>query len=105
MKVKKGDTVEVMSGNDRGKRGEVTHVFPRTGKIMVRGVNMVKKHQKARSQQQLRSTQTGLISVEMPIDASNVKVITPTGNPSRVNYRIEGGEKKRYSNKHGEVIG
>lgn len=105
MKIKKGDTVQIVTGNDRGKRGEVMRVLPKAGKIVVRGVNMAKKHQKARTTQQLRATQTGLVSVEMPIDASNVKVITPTGKASRVNFSIESGEKKRISNKYGEVIG
>ena len=104
MKIKKGDTVLVMSGNNRGKRGEVVRVIPGRNKIVVRGVNEVEKHQKQRNAA-LRAAQTGLVRVEMPIDVSNVKLITPSGKPTRVNYTIENGEKKRFSNKHDEVIG
>ena len=104
MKIKKGDTVIVLNGNDRGKRGEVVRTLPAKNKIVVRGVNEVEKHQRQRSAN-LRATQTGLVKVEMPIDVSNVKLITPSGKPTRVNYLIENGEKKRFSNKHDEVIG
>ena len=104
MKVKKGDTVQVITGNDKGKRGEVTRVLIDKDKVVVRGVNVVKKHQK-KSQKNLRASQTGIVEVEMPIQASNVMVVTPTGKATRVNYRSEAGEKKRYSNKHDEVIG
>jgi large subunit ribosomal protein L24 len=104
MKIKKGDTVIVLNGNDRGKRGEVVRTMPAKNKIVVRGVNEVEKHQKNRKAN-LRASQTGLIKVEMPIDVSNVKLITPSGKATRVNYLIENGEKKRFSNKHDEVIG
>lgn len=104
MKIKKGDTVQVITGNDRGRQGEVIRALPESGKIVVRGVNVMKKNQK-KSQRNLRSQQTGIIEVEMPIDVSNVLLVTPSGKPTRVNYRIEGDEKKRYSNKHDEVIG
>ena len=103
MKIKKGDTVEVIAGNDRGKRAEVLRVLPKAGRVIVRGVNIVKKHAKQR-RQNLRATQTGLVELEMPIDASNVKLITPSGKPTRVNYRDENGVSKRYSNKFDEVI-
>ncbi|MCW1966718.1 MAG: 50S ribosomal protein L24 [Anaerolineae bacterium] len=104
MKIKKGDTVQVITGNDRGRQGEVIRAIPESGKIVVRGVNIMKKNQK-KSQRNLRSQQTGIIEVEMPIDVSNVLLVTPSGKPTRVNYRMEGDEKKRYSNKHDEVIG
>ncbi len=104
MKIKKGDTVQVITGNDRGKRGEVMRVLIAKDKVVVRGVNVVKKHQK-KSQRNLRSQQTGIVEVEMPIQASNVLLVTPTGKATRVNYRMEGDEKKRFSNKHDEVIG
>lgn len=103
MKIKKGDTVEVVNGNDRGKRGEVVRALPKTGKIVIRGVNIAKKHAKSR-RQNLRATQTGLVDVEMPIDASNVKLVAPSGKTTRVNYRIDAGSKKRYSNKHDEAL-
>ncbi len=103
MKIRKGDTVEVLVGNDRGKRAEVVRALPKQGKIVVRGVNIVKKHAKQR-RQNLRATQTGLVEVEMPIDVSNVKLVTPSGKATRVNYRDENGVLKRYSNKYDEVI-
>ncbi|MGQ9815535.1 MAG: 50S ribosomal protein L24 [Candidatus Roseilinea sp.] len=103
MKIKKGDTVEVIAGNDRGKRAEVIRALPKKGKIVVRGVNIVKKHAKQR-RQNLRATQTGIIELEMPIDVSNVKLVTPSGKATRVNYRNENGVKKRYSNKFDEMI-
>lgn len=103
MKIKKGDTVLVRSGNDRGKRGEVIEVLIGKNKVVVRGVNIVKKH--ARSRQAGRQVaQAGIVEKEMPIDASNVTLISPSGKPTRVNYLIENGEKKRYSNKHDEVL-
>ncbi|MCS7061838.1 MAG: 50S ribosomal protein L24 [Anaerolineae bacterium] len=103
MKIKKGDTVEVITGNDRGKRGEVVRALPKQHKIVVRGVNVVKKHAKQR-RQNLRATQTGLVELEMPIDVSNVKLVTPAGKITRVNYREEQGVLKRYSNKYDEII-
>jgi large subunit ribosomal protein L24 len=104
MKIKKGDTVQVITGNDNGRQGEVIRVLPRKGKVVVRGVNVTKKNQK-KSQRNLRSQQTGIIEVEMPIDVSNVMLVTPSGKITRVGYRIDGDEKKRFSNKHDEVIG
>jgi large subunit ribosomal protein L24 len=104
MKVKKGDTVQVLSGNDRGKRGEVVRVMPKANKLIVRGVNISKKHAKANRGQNLRATQTGLVDVEMPIDASNVAVVTPSGKATRINYLDENGQRKRYSNKYDEAL-
>ncbi|MBU6358764.1 MAG: 50S ribosomal protein L24 [Chloroflexota bacterium] len=104
MKIKKGDTVQILSGNDRGRQGEVIRAMPKSGKIVVRGVNVMKKNQK-KSQRNLRSQQTGIIEVEVPIDVSNAILVTPSGKPTRVNYRFEGDSKKRFSNKHDEVIG
>ena len=104
MKVKKGDTVQVLTGNDRGKRAEVLKVLPRVNKVIVRGVNVVKKHAKSNRGQNLRATQTGLVDVEMPLDASNVALVTSAGKVTRVSYRIEGGQTKRYSKKYDEVL-
>jgi large subunit ribosomal protein L24 len=104
MKIKKGDTVQVLTGNERGKRGEVVRVLSKQNKIVVHGVNVAKKHAKPRGGQNLGATQTGLVDVEMPIDASNVKVVGPSGKPTRVNYRDENGVLKRYSRKYDEVL-
>lgn len=104
MKIKKGDTVLILAGNDRGKRGEVVRVLARQNKVVVRGVNIAKKHAKPNRGQNLRATQTGLVDVEMPLDASNVAVVSPSGKPTRVNYLNEGGQLKRYSNKYDEAL-
>lgn len=103
MKIKKGDTVLVITGDSKGKRGEVVRTLPKENKIVVKGVNIVKKHAKPRRAGR-RVVQAGIIDVEMPIDVSNVKLIAPSGKPTRVTYRIVDGEKKRYSNKLDEVL-
>ncbi len=103
MKIKKGDTVLVITGDYRGKRGEVLRVLRKENKVVVKGVNIAKKHAKPRRAGR-GVTQAGIIEVEMPIDASNVKLIAPSGKPTRVNYRFENGRKVRYSNKLNEVL-
>jgi large subunit ribosomal protein L24 len=104
MKIKKGDTVLVTAGNDRGKRAEVVRTMPKDNKIVVKGVNVAKKHQKPRRAGR-GMTQTGIIDVEMPIDVSNVKLISPSGKPTRVSYKIGAdGSKKRFSNKLNEEL-
>jgi len=103
MKIKKGDTVMVITGEYKGKRGEVVRAIPKENKVVVKGVNIAKKHAKPRRAGR-RVVQTGIIDVEMPIDVSNVKLIAPSGRPTRVNYRIEDGVKKRYSNQLDEVL-
>lgn len=103
MKIKKGDTVLVISGEGKGRRGEVTRVLSKQNKLVVKGINIAKKHAKPRRAGR-SVAQTGIIDVEMPIDASNVKLISPSGKPTRVSYRIEDGEKKRYSNKLDEGL-
>jgi large subunit ribosomal protein L24 len=100
MKLKKGDTVEVIAGKDKGKQGVVMTVLPRENKVIVDGVNVAKKHQKARSQTQ----QGGIIDRDMPIDASNVMLVHK-GKTTRVGYRIESdGTKVRIAKRTGEVI-
>jgi large subunit ribosomal protein L24 len=100
MKLKKGDTVVVLKGKDRGKEGVVMRVLPGENKVIVEGVNVAKKHQKA-----TRATmQAGIIDKDMPIEASNVAIVS-RGKPSRIGYRIEGGKKVRIAVKTGEVLG
>jgi large subunit ribosomal protein L24 len=100
MKLKKGDTVVVLKGKDRGKEGVVMRVLPAENKVIVEGVNVVKKHQKA-----TRATmQAGIIDKDMPIDASNVAIVS-RGKPSRIGYRVEGGKKVRIAVRTGEVLG
>jgi large subunit ribosomal protein L24 len=103
MKIKKGDTVLVTSGNDKGKRAEVVRTMPKLNKIVVKGVNMAKKHQKPRRAGR-GMAQTGLLNIEMPIDVSNVLLISPSGKPTRVNYKVDGETKRRYSNKLKEEL-
>jgi large subunit ribosomal protein L24 len=100
MKLKKGDHVVVLKGKDRGKDGIVMRVLPKEGKVIVEGVNVVKKHQKA-----TRATmQAGIIDRDMPIDASNVAILSK-GRPSRIGFRTEDGKKVRIAVATGEVLG
>ena len=99
MRLKKGDHVVVLKGKDRGKDGIVMRVLPKEGKVIVEGVNVVKKHQKA-----TRATmQAGIIDKDMPIDASNVAIVS-RGQASRIGYRIDDGKKVRVALKTGEVL-
>jgi large subunit ribosomal protein L24 len=86
MKLKKGDRVVVLKGKDRGKQGVVMRALPSDGTVIVEGVNVARKHQKA-----TRATmQGGIIDKDMPIDASNVAIISPgDGKPTRIGYRFE----------------
>ncbi len=100
--VTKGDTVRVMRGDDKGKEGKVVRVFPKTGRILVEGVNIVKKHRKARRENE----QSGIIEMPAPVHASNVMLIDPkSGAPTRVRARIDDdGTKERISAKSGDAI-
>ena len=82
MKIKKGDTVVVISGKDKGKEGTVSRVMPRTNQIIVDGINVAKKHQKPKGANQ----QGGIIDRDMPLDASNVMLVHK-GKPTRVGYK------------------
>ena len=85
MKLKKGDRVRVLTGKDRGDEGEIMRVFPKDGKVIVEGVNVAKKHQRA-----LRATmQAGIIDKDMPLPVSNVALICPSCGPTRVGYRFD----------------
>ena len=91
MHVKSNDTVIVISGKDKGKKGKISAAFPKLNRVTVEGVNVVTKHQKARNQMQ----PGGIIHKEMPIDASNVMLVCPKcGKPSRVSHKVtrEAGE-------------
>ena len=100
MKLKKGDHVVVLKGKDRGKDGVIMRVLPAENKVIVEGVNVAKKHQKA-----TRATmQAGIFDKDMPLDASNVAIVS-RGKPSRIGYRIDDGKKVRIAVKTGEVLG
>ncbi len=101
LKVKKGDTVQVLSGNDKTKTGEVLQVIPKTEKIIVKGVNIRKKHVKPRKQ----GEESGIIPVECPIHMSKVNVVCPKcGKATRVGFKVEKDEKVRVCKKCGEII-
>ncbi len=101
MKVKKNDTVLVLTGKDAGKTAKVLTAMPKANKVVVDGVNVQKKHKKARSAQDVSAIQ----SQNGPIDASNVMVICPTCNKAtRVSYLIEGDKKVRICKKCGAVL-
>ncbi|HSB84661.1 MAG TPA: 50S ribosomal protein L24 [Ilumatobacteraceae bacterium] len=101
MKLRRGDTVRVISGKDRGQEGEVVQVLPAENKVLVNGINTAKKHSKAR-----RANQPGgIIDRDMPIDASNVMLVHK-GKPTRVGYKIQAdGSKVRVAKRTGEVLG
>jgi large subunit ribosomal protein L24 len=100
-KIKKGDSVVVLAGRDKGKTGEVLTVVPKENRAFVRGVNMVRKHQ-----EQTREKQGGIITKEGPIQLSNLAVADPKdGKPTRIGFKkLEDGTKVRVARKSGEVI-
>ena len=100
--VRKGDTVVVIAGRERGKRGKVLHVFPAEGRVIVERLNMIKKHQKPT--QKLR--QGGIIEREAPLHLSNVMLLDPRNDkPTRVGVRqLADGKKARIARKSGEMI-
>lgn len=106
MRIKKGDQVEVVAGNDRGLRGEVQRVLPKENRVVVSGVNMVKKHQRPRPTGGRTPTQGGIIEFEAPIDVSNVMLVDPgTGELTRVGVRRdEDGRQVRFSKSSGRDI-
>jgi large subunit ribosomal protein L24 len=90
MKIRKEDTVMVISGNDRGKTGKVLKVFPKKNRLIVEGVNLIKRHTKPNQQH----PQGGIIEKEASINASNVMILDPkTNEPTRVGYRVIINEK------------
>jgi large subunit ribosomal protein L24 len=101
MRIKKGDTVEVLSGNDKGKTGEVLEVMPKTNKIVVKGINVRKKHVKPRKQ----GEEGGIIPVECAIDSSKVNVVCPKCNKAtKIGYNMEEDKKVRVCKKCGAKI-
>jgi large subunit ribosomal protein L24 len=101
MKLKKGDTVVVIAGKDKGQQGEVAQVLPKDNKVIVSGINTATKHQKARK----ANDQGGRIDRDMPVDVSNVMLVHK-GKPTRVGYKTDkDGNKVRFAKKTGEVIG
>ena len=102
MPVTRGDTVRVMRGEDKGKEGKILRVFPKTGRVTIEGINIVKKHRKARRAEE----QSGIIEMPAPVHHSNVMLLDPkSGKPTRIKARLdEDGTKERLAVKSGEAI-
>jgi large subunit ribosomal protein L24 len=99
-RIRKGDRVVVITGRDKGKKGEVLKLFPKEDRALVSGVNIVKRHQR-----QTQRQQAGIISKESPIHLSNISHADPsTGEATRIGFKIENGRKVRFAKKSGEVI-
>ena len=101
LRVTKGDTVRVMRGDDKGKEGKIIRVYPKTGRVTIEGINIVKRHRKARRAEE----QSAIVDFPAPIHASNVMLVDAKGKPTRVRMRIdEDGTKERISVKSGDAI-
>ena len=98
-KLKKGDTVVVLTGKDRGRQGEITSVDPKSGKAVVEGLNMAIRHTR-----QSQGSQGGRIPKAMPMDLSNLAVVDGNGKATRVGFRVEDGKKVRYAKTTGDAI-
>lgn len=105
MKVRKGDTVLVIAGKDKGAKGKVLQAYPERNRVLVEGVNRIKKHTAISSNQ--RGAQSGgIVTQEAPIHVSNVMVVDADGKPARVGYRLdeETGKRVRISKRNGKDI-
>ena len=102
MPLVKGDRVRVLRGDDKGKEGEVIRVYPKTGRVTVKGINMIKKHQRARRPEE----ESGIIEREAPLHHSNVMLLDPkTGAPTRVRHKLDAdGTKERVAAKSGDAL-
>ena len=98
-KLKKGDTVIILTGKDKGKKGEISSVNPTANKAIVDGANMAIRHTK-----QSQASQGGRISKAMPIDLSNLSLLDKNGKATRVGFRMEGDAKVRFAKTTGETI-
>ncbi|MBQ8250567.1 MAG: 50S ribosomal protein L24 [Alphaproteobacteria bacterium] len=100
MRIKKGDQVIVITGRDKGKTGEVIKSMPKENKVVVQGINLVKRHTKP-----TQESAGGIVTKEAPIHVSNVALIDPkSGKATRVGFKIENGQKVRVAKRSGEVI-
>lgn len=96
MKIKKGDNIIMLSGKDKGKKAKVLSVFPEDGKVVLEGLNLIKRHVKARKQGQKGQ----IISKERPVSVSSVALVCSScGLPTRVGYKLENGKKTRICKK------
>jgi large subunit ribosomal protein L24 len=105
VKIHKGDTVLVISGKDKGAKGKVLQAYPARNKVLVEGVNRIKKHTPI-STTQRGARSGGIVTQEAPIHVSNVMVVDSDGNPARVGYRVdeETGKRVRISKRNGKDI-
>jgi large subunit ribosomal protein L24 len=104
VKVKKGDTVVVIAGKDKGAKGKVIAAYPRQDKVLVEGVNRVKKHTRIRTTQRGAKT-GGIVTQEAPIHVSNVQVLDSDGKPTRIGFRIDdNGQKVRVARSTGKDL-
>ncbi|MBQ9321491.1 MAG: 50S ribosomal protein L24 [Eubacterium sp.] len=99
LKIKKGDTVRVIAGKDKGKEGKVLHVDVKKNRVIVEGANMITKSMKPSAANQ----QGGIVSKEAPLDLSNVMILVD-GQTTRVGFKVEGDKKVRYAKKTGKTI-
>lgn len=101
MHLKKSDKVQVLAGKDKGKQGVILSIIAKKDRVIVEGINMIKKHAKPSND----NPQGGILNIEAPIHMSNVALLDPkSGKPTRVGYKIVGDEKVRVAKKSGEVI-
>jgi|TARA_B100000767_G_scaffold115373_1_gene110092 large subunit ribosomal protein L24 len=100
LKIKTGDTVRVIAGDHKGSEGKIIKVSLEKNKVIVEGVNMVKKHMKPSAQ----SPQGGIVEKEASIQISNLSLLTSKGETTRVGYKMEEGKKVRFAKKSNEVI-
>ncbi|CAM4243604.1 50S ribosomal protein L24 [Weissella hellenica] len=101
MFVKTGDKVKVIAGKDKGKEGVIVKIDADQNRVVVEGVNMVKKHQKPNNQY----PQGGIVELEAPIHVSNVQLLDPSTNePTKVGYKVEDGKKVRFAKKSGKTL-
>ena len=105
MKVHKGDTVLVIAGKDKGAKGKVIQAFPERNRVLVEGVNRIKKHT-AQSANERGASSGGIVTQEAPIHVSNVMVVDSDGKPTRIGYRVdaESGKRVRISKRNGKDI-
>lgn len=105
MKIHKGDTVLVIAGKDKGAKGKVLRAYPARNRVLVEGVNRIKKHT-AQSANERGASSGGIVTQEAPIHVSNVMVVDSDGTPTRVGYRVdsETGKRVRISRRNGKDI-
>ena len=98
-KIRKGDKVVVLTGKDKGRTGEVVQVLPKENRAVVKGINLVKRHQR-----QTQTQEAGIIAKEASIHLSNIAIADKDGKPTRVGFKVVDGKKVRVAKRSGDVI-